>query len=63
MKKKTFFFLFPTVFMFDFRKNMNPVFSRPRFWLINYDVNNEHKPIRKKLQKQSFADIIQSRCC
>ena len=45
-----FFFLFPTVFIFSFCKNMNPRFS----------INN--RSMRKKLQKQSFADILQNRC-
>ena len=43
-------------------KDQHRLFFAFYFWLINLSVNNEHRAMRKKLQKQSFADILQNRC-
>ena len=32
------------------------------FMVDKSDVNNKHRTMRKKLQKQLFADILQNRC-
>ena len=59
--KKIFFFYFKQSLFFYFSKNTNP-----RLYILflvdKSNVNNEHRAMRKKLQKQSFADILQSGC-
>ena len=59
--KRNFFFYFKRSLFLIFIKTWRPAFTF-YFWLINLWRNNEHRAMRKKLQKHSFADTLQNKC-
>ena len=60
-EQKVFFFYFKLSLFLLFLKIWTPVFTF-YFCLINLWRNNEYRAMRKKLQKQPFANILQNRC-